>query len=156
MIHIRPAENSDRPALLALIEAQDNFNEEERRVAMEVIDDGLSGRDDYRTLAAQSEDGRLAGFITFGPIPLTECSYDLYWIATAPALGRQGIGSRLMAAMEKELRRPGAAVYIDTSSTPGYDRARAFYEKNGYLVAARLKDFYRPGDDRILYRKELA
>jgi ribosomal protein S18 acetylase RimI-like enzyme len=155
MTAVRPATLSDRPALLSLVEAQDNFNEEERQVAVEVIDDGLTGRDDYRTLVAEQEDGRLAGFITFGPIPLTESSYDLYWIATDPALGRKGIGTQLMIAMEMELRRPGAAVYIDTSSTSGYDRARAFYEKNGYRVAARLKDFYRYGDDRILYRKEL-
>ncbi len=155
MSKIRTAAAADRPALLALVTGQDNFNEEERLVAMEVIDDGLTGRDDYRTLVAEKEGGGLVGFITFGLIPLTESSYDLYWIATAPDQGRRGIGSQLLSAMEEELRCPGAAVYIDTSSTPGYTKARAFYEKNGYQVAARLQDFYRPGDDRILYRKAL-
>ena len=46
-------------------------------------------------------------------------------------------------------------VYVDTSSTHGYDRARSFYEKNGYTVACVLPDFYRAGDDRVIYRKTL-
>jgi ribosomal protein S18 acetylase RimI-like enzyme len=155
MTIIRAAENTDRAALLAVVAAQDNFTAEEKAVAEEVIDDGLTGRDDYRTLVAVDENGELAGFISFGPIPMTESSFDLYWIATLPALGRKGLGTQLLTAMEQELRGPGAAIYIDTSSTCGYDRARAFYEKNGYRVAARLKDFYHPGDDRLIYRKEL-
>ncbi len=155
MNKIRAAENHDRTALLALVAAQDNFTAEEKTVAEEVIDDGLTGRDDYRTLVAVNENGELSGFITFGPIPMTESGYDLYWIATLPALGRKGVGTQLLSAMEQDLRGPGATIYIDTSSTPGYDRARAFYEKNGYRVAARLPNFYHPGDDRLIYRKEL-
>jgi ribosomal protein S18 acetylase RimI-like enzyme len=155
MITIRAAGIDDRATLLALVAAQDNFTAEEKAVAEEVIDDGLTGRDDYRTLVAVDNNGEPAGFITFGPIPMTECSFDLYWIATLPALGRKGLGTQLLTAMEQELRRPGATIYIDTSSTPGYTRARAFYEKNGYRVAACLPDFYHPGDDRLIYRKAL-
>jgi ribosomal protein S18 acetylase RimI-like enzyme len=155
MITIRAAESDDRATLLALVVVQDNFTAEEKTVAEEVIDDGLTGRDDYRTLVAVDNNGELAGFITFGPIPMTESSFDLYWIATLPALGRKGLGTQLLTAMEQELRRTGATIYIDTSSTPGYTRARAFYEKNGYRVAARLPDFYHPGDDRLIYRKAL-
>ncbi|MFN2367979.1 MAG: GNAT family N-acetyltransferase, partial [Desulfurivibrionaceae bacterium] len=99
------------------------------------------------------ESGELLAFVCFGPIPMTERSFDLYWIATAPTHGRRGIASRLLAAMEEELN--GSVVYVDTSSTAGYARARAFYEKNGYRIAARLRDFYKTGDDRVIYRKEL-
>lgn len=155
MITTRKAEEGDRRGLLALVAAQDNFTVLERRVAEEVIDDGLTGRDDYEILVGVAPDGTVAGFICYGPIPLTEHSFDLYWIATLPSHGRRGLGGRLLAAMEEELRRRQAVVYIDTSSTPGYDKARGFYEKHGYRVAARLQDFYHPGDDRVIYRKEL-
>jgi ribosomal protein S18 acetylase RimI-like enzyme len=155
MTRIRPADHDDRAGLLTVVAAQDNFNPAEKKVAEEVIDDGLSGRDDYRTLVATNDSGAVAGFVTFGPIPMTTGSFDLYWIATLPDQGRRGLGTSLLNAMEAELRGPGAVVYIDTSSSPGYDRARAFYEKNGYRVAARLKDFYHVGDDRLIYRKEL-
>lgn len=155
MIEISKAAEIHRAGLLALVAAQDNFTALEKEVAEEVIDDGLTGKDDYEILVGVKPGGEVAGFICFGPIPLTEHSFDLYWIATQPSLGRQGIGGQLLAAMEEELRRSRAVVYIDTSSTPGYDKARAFYEKHGYQIAASLKDFYHPGDDRIIYRKEL-
>lgn len=155
MITIRKATEADRGGLLALVAAQDNFTILEREVAEEVIDDGLTGKDDYRIVVGVAGDGAVLGFICYGPIPLTECSFDLYWIATLPGHGRRGLGGRLLTAMEEELHRSKAVVYIDTSSTPGYDKARAFYEKHGYLVAAILKDFYHPGDDRVIYRKEL-
>jgi ribosomal protein S18 acetylase RimI-like enzyme len=155
MITIRKAKESDRTGLLALVAAQDNFTALEREVAEEVIDDGLTGKDDYEILVGVAPDGEVLGFICYGPIPLTERSFDLYWIATLPSHGRKGLGGRLLAGMETELRRRKGVVYIDTSSTPGYDKARAFYEKHGYVVAAQLKDFYHPGDDRVIYRKEL-
>lgn len=167
MMTIRPATPDDRAALLRLVAAQANFTEDEKKIAGEVIDDSLLGRDDYRLLiAGEVTDhgtsrpglanlpaGELLAFVCFGPIPMTERSFDLYWIATAPTHGRRGIASRLLAAMEEELG--GSVVYVDTSSTAGYARARAFYEKNGYRIAARLQDFYKTGDDRVIYRKEL-
>lgn len=155
MLTIRPATESDRDDLFRLVAAQDNFNAEEQEIAREVIDDGISGRDDYRHLVAFEKDV-LVAFVSYGPIPMTERSFDLYWIATAPESGRRGIATQLLAAMETELKKsPEPVVYIDTSSTKGYDRARSFYEKNGYQIASRLKDFYKTGDDKILYRKEL-
>ena len=155
MSTVRKAKETDRAGLLALVAAQNNFSDLEREVAGEVIDDGLTGKDDYRILVGAAENGAVLGFICYGPIPLTEHSYDLYWVATLPDHGRQGLGGRLLAAMEEELRSLDAVVYIDTSSTAGYARARAFYEKHGYRLAARLEDFYHPGDDRLIYRKSL-
>ncbi len=154
MTIVRPIVSEDREQLLRLVKLQTNFLECEVEVAMEVIDDTFNPAQDYSTLTAVEEDGRISGFISFGPIPLTERRYDLYWIAVDPAFGRHGIGSQLMAAMEEDLRKGGPGhIYIDTSSTEGYAKARAFYEKNGYHVASRLADFYREGDDRILYLK---
>jgi ribosomal protein S18 acetylase RimI-like enzyme len=156
MLTIRAATLEDREGLLDLVAVQDNFTSAEKEIAREVIEDSLFARDDYRLLLAGAENGELLAFVCYGPIPMTERSFDLYWIATAPDRGRCGIASQLLAAMEAELgRAAGAVVYVDTSSTAGYARARAFYEKNGYLIVARLQDFYKTGDDRVIYRKEL-
>lgn len=152
---IRPIVREDREQLLRLVRSQTNFLECEIDVAMEVIDETFNPAEDYTTLAAIEVDGLITGFISYGPIPLTERRYDLYWIAVDPAHGRRGIGSQLMAAMEDDLRQAGSGhIYIDTSSTTGYAKARSFYEKCGYHVASRLADFYREGDDRILYLKK--
>ena len=157
MITIRPIVAEDRAQLLKLVERQDNFNSQEVEVAIEVIDDTLDpAKNDYSILVAVSEGQGVVGFICFGDIPMTDRRFDLYWVAVDPDLGRQGVGKLLLARMEEELAgQGGGIVYVDTSSTPGYDRARSFYEKNGYQVACVLPDFYREGDDRVIYRKTL-
>ena len=157
MITIRPIETRDRGQLLELVRLQDNFNAQEAKVAIEVIDDTLDpAKNDYCILVAVAGGLGVVGFLCYGEIPMTDRRFDLYWVAVDPALGRQGVGRRLLARMEAELRGQGPAkVYVDTSSTPGYDRARGFYEKNGYRVACVLHDFYRDGDDKVIYLKAL-
>ena len=157
MITIRPIRAEDRTQLLRLVERQDNFNSQEVEVAIEVIDDTLNpAKNDYSILVAVQEGQGVVGFICYGEIPMTDRRFDLYWVAVDPDLARQGVGKLLLARMEEELAgQGGGVVYVDTSSTPGYDRARSFYEKNGYGVACVLPDFYRAGDDRVIYRKVL-
>jgi len=157
VISIRPITAQDRGQLLALVRLQDNFNAQEVEVAIEVIDDTLDpAKNDYSILVAIREGQGVVGFICYGEIPMTDRRFDLYWVAVAPDFGRQGVGRMLLARMEAELCEQGPAkVYVDTSSTPGYDRARSFYEKNGYQVACVLHDFYRDGDDKVIYLKAL-
>jgi ribosomal protein S18 acetylase RimI-like enzyme len=46
-------------------------------------------------------------------------------------------------------------MYAETSGRPQYEPTRAFYERMGYQVAARLKDFYAPGDDKVIFARRL-
>lgn len=154
MITIRSAVGDDRQQIFALIATIDNFDPEENELAREVIADGLaSEKNGYHILVALDRQ-RLAGFICYGPIPITVKRWDLYWIAVQPQGARQGVGSLLLRAMEEKIG-PGNRIYVDTSSTEGYRKARAFYERNGYQVACVLADFYRTGDDRVVYSKDL-
>jgi len=156
MITICEGVLEDRESLLRLMNSQENFNSQEKEVAAEVIDDALSKKDkEYLVLVAHTADGEVVGFLCYGLIPLTENSYDLYWIAVDPRKGKLGIGSLMLQEMEKKLRGRNAVVYIDTSSTDSYQKARNFYKKNGYSTACELKDFYRTGDHKLVFRKEL-
>lgn len=157
MITIRPALRRDRDALVRLPALQRNFNAHEVATALEVIDASFAaGVADYRIHVAVEGGGRVPGFICYGPIPLTDNRYDLYWIAVDPARSRQGIGRLLVEAMEEELRASGPGIiYVDTSSTKGYEAARAFYRNQGYREACTLPDFYRPGDDKVIFCKEI-
>lgn len=60
----------------------------------------------------------------------------------------------LVGAMEEILGK-GTRVYIDTSATTSYATARSFYEKQGYEVACILPDFYRKGDGKVVYYKDI-
>lgn len=153
-VTIRQAAAGDRDRLVEIIGRQTNFLQCEIDIAVEVVDASFMPAESYRLLVAGDESGRVCGFIVYGPIPLTEKRYDLYWIAVDPSRGRSGVGSLLLARMERNIGESGGGhIYIDTSSTDGYRRARMFYEKNGYRPACRLENFYRDGDDRIIYRK---
>jgi hypothetical protein len=38
---------------------------------------------------------------------------------------------------------------------PDFDRARSFYDHCGYEAEAHIRDFYKAGDAKIVYRKAL-
>jgi GNAT superfamily N-acetyltransferase len=62
----------------------------------------------------------------------------------------------LIEAVERQVAaKGGERIYIDTSGRDQYQPTRAFYERNGFCCEARLKDFYSPGDDRVIYVKSL-
>src|SRR5258706_1138490 len=77
---VRSLAPSDRPALSGLIARDGLFTSEEVRCALELIDGALAspGRDgDYRVLVVE-DGGRVAGYVCYGPTPMTESTWDLY------------------------------------------------------------------------------
>jgi GNAT superfamily N-acetyltransferase len=92
----------------------------------------------------------------FGLTPMTEATYDLYWLVTAAEHRGQGLGGALLSQIEAELRTRGAlTVRIETSSLEGQGGARRFYLRAGYREAGVIPDFYRPGDDLVTLTKRL-
>jgi len=155
---IRSLIPEDKPKIRRIVEQTGTFNKEEVQVAMELLDEALSypERQDYYVRCAVDELGSLAGFICFGPISMTHGCYDLYWIAVDERFSRQGVGGKLLEHMEDfVVKKKARRIYVDTSSTPGYEAARSFYEKYGYRVACALDSFYRQGDDKIIFAKEV-
>jgi len=126
-------------------------------VAEELIDsylDDPSGSG-YHILVAEV-DSTVTGYICYGPTPLTEGTWDMYWLAVARQNQRQGIGSALMKSAEKEVMKAGGRLsIIETSSTPAYEKTRNFHLSHGYEIVARIPDFYAPGDDKLILQKRL-
>jgi len=44
---------------------------------------------------------------------------------------------------------------IETSSRNGYDATIGFYKRINYELAARIKNYYQIGDDKLVFSKEL-
>ncbi|HET8696418.1 MAG TPA: GNAT family N-acetyltransferase [Gammaproteobacteria bacterium] len=150
----RPA---DVLALRKLVAATGVFHPEEQAIALELLEDRLRAgkRSGYEFIFADV--GReLVGYCTWGAVPLTQRSYDLYWIAVAPGRQGLGIGRRLLEAAERAVaRRGGGGLYIETSSRDVYRRTRRFYRAAGYRQVARLADFYAPGDAKLVFCKTI-
>jgi ribosomal protein S18 acetylase RimI-like enzyme len=148
----------DLPALRRLVAATRVFYPAERKVAYELLEERLrrGAKSGYAFFFAERA-GRLVGYCAWGNVPLTRQSYDLYWIAVAPDAEGQGIGQHLMSLVERAIaRRGGGALYIETSSRPVYARTRRFYRAAGHRQVARLRDFYAPGDHKVVFCKTLA
>jgi ribosomal protein S18 acetylase RimI-like enzyme len=155
---LRPLHPADRAPLEEILRATDAFTEAEVAVALELIDLGIRASEGgadagYRFLVAE-EDGRVAGYTCYGETPCTEGTYDLYWIAVDPSLQGRGVGRRLVRATEDAVAAShGRMLLVETASKPSYAATRAFYERIGYVEVARIPDFYRPGDAKIVYQR---
>ena len=126
-------------------------------MAEELIDSYLDdpSASGYRVLVADA-DSAVGGYICYGPTPLTEGTWDIYWEAVAQERQDRGIGSALTEYAEKEIvRAKGRLAIIETSSTPAYEKTRHFHLSHGYEVICRIPDFYAPGDDKLILQKRL-
>jgi len=153
---IRKPAPPDRAGLEAALRSDGTFRADEVAVALELIDAALEREGDYRLRVAEVERSAIAGYICFGPTPMTAGTYDLYWVVTHAEWRGRGIARALIAAMESELRTAGAtSIRVETSQTEGYGAARNLYVACDYPQAARFAEFYGPGDDLIVYYKRL-
>ncbi len=153
---VRSLRGDDREAVQKILEENEMFTQEEIACALEQVDIYINQpeQQDYQLMVVENKYGEVAGFISYGPTPLTEGTYDLYWIAVSPRDQRKGFGRILIRWLEDKVREEGGRlILIETSSQPKYEATRNFYQKMGYGEVARVVDFYRPGDDRIIYAK---
>ena len=156
---IRKLIHDDREQIQSILIDTHHFNDDEIKVAIELIDVYLNDakQTDYIIYVIENDETKqAAGYICYGKRPLTDWTYDLYWIAVDPNIHGKGLGSQLVKHMEDDLAGSGGKIIlIETSGKAEYENERKFYIKNGYEVQTIIKDFYRRGDDLFIYRKYL-
>ena len=158
MTDLRRIKAEDREAIRKLVEGTGAFKRHEVDVAIELVDIALTqpGQDDYHPFVLVEDDGTIAAYACFGKNEMTAATFDLYWLATRADRQGKGYGRRIVSFVEEEIRRRGGRLLvIETSSQESYGDTRAFYEKIGYTLAARLPDYYDEGDDKLIYMKPL-
>ena len=115
-MEIRHIAKKDRQPLDELLGRIETFSPQERLCALELIDHALEGTDkDYEVRIAE-RDGKVIGYVCYGPTPMTEGTYDLYWIASDPTVRGQGVGAALVSAREGELPVACAEEWAQASS----------------------------------------
>ena len=108
----------------------------------------------YVLLGAFTPADELVGYACYGATPGTDRTFDLYWIAVHPSAQGTGSGTILLSEVERRLEDTDARLFVvETSSRSEYEPTRAFYRARGYAEAARMRDFYAPSDDRIIFTK---
>jgi ribosomal protein S18 acetylase RimI-like enzyme len=152
---IRPMTEKDNAQVINILNSTPEFNPMDLATAIEVIEDYLQDPEHsgYHTLVAEI-DSKIAGYVCYGHNNMTESTWDIYWIAVSRNIQGKGVGRQLMAAAENNIQSAGGKLIIlETSSTPIYDKTNRFYISLNYVQDCRIKDFYSPGDDQIIYEK---
>ncbi len=157
-LNVRLMTGVDKPAIMHILRDTPEFKPVEVVVAEELLDSYLhnpSGSG-YHVLVAEAGPS-VVGYICYGPTPLTEGTWDIYWMAVAPKKQGRGIGRTLLASAEDKIIKEaqGRLAFIETSSTPEYERTRRFHQLQGYELICRIADFYAPGDDKLIFQKRL-
>src|SRR5437588_5637452 len=158
---IRSMVAADRSGVFRILEGAGNFTPEEVATALELIDEWLelgehSGYLTYVMESQSEEFSEVLGYVCFGPTPLTESTYDLYWIAVDKSRLRGGVGKRWLKFAEEEIvRRGGKMLLVETSSQETYGGTIQSYEKTGYELVGKITESYKPGDDKLIFAKRL-
>ena len=91
------------------------------------------------------------------PERMTQGTWNLYLIAVHPDRQSQGRGAALVREVERLVAARGAhQLLVETSALPAFERTRRFYPRCGFREEARIRDFYRRGEDKVVFRKLLA
>ena len=150
--------SADRKNIEVILRSSGFFYEFEIETALEIADETLekgTERSGYYWLKATDEDGVIA-FANYGKNAFSTHSWDLYWIAVHQNSRNKKLGTVMLKAIEDDVREQGGKIlWIETSGRPLYASTEGFYRKNGYQLAASLKDFYGPGDPKQIYSKVL-
>lgn len=158
MFKIRLMISQDRQPIYNILQETNMFTLSEINVALELIDTFLFNKQqqDYIIYVAEDSATEVVGYICFGATPATVGTFDIYWIAVSPAFQAKGIGKQLLFYAENQvIERNGRLIIIETSSKEDYLSTRKFYLNNNYQIVAQIKDFYRPGDDRVIFAKNI-
>jgi len=156
-VSIRPMKPRDRTAVEKIVAGVAVFSAGEVDTALELVDEWLDEGEESGYLTYVLEDGdppAVRGYICFGPTPLTESTWDLYWVAVDPAAQGKGYGQMLLAFAETEVRqRGGRLLLIETASQEAYGATVRFYQRAGYELVSQIRNFYREGDDKLTFAK---
>jgi ribosomal protein S18 acetylase RimI-like enzyme len=153
---IRKFERGDVAELTEIVRATKVFRDEEVDVAVELMEIAANDKDqkEYFLYSYVDDSGKLQGYYCVGPTPLTQTTFDLYWIAVHPSVQRKKIGNELLRHCEEQVQNMGGKVLVvETSSQQKYEPTRKFYLRQHYTEEACIKDYYAEGDDLIIFTK---
>lgn len=146
----------DINALLALAEVTELFESTQLEELAQMLNQHFSDQTSQDIWFTDCDD-QPVGVAYVAPERMTEGTWNLYLIAIHPDRQGQGRGAALLKHVEQTLAERGERVLlVETSGLENFESVRAFYRKNGYDEEARIREFYRAGDDKIIFRKALS
>jgi GNAT superfamily N-acetyltransferase len=154
---VRAAETTDVAAIREIALGTGLFDTESWPDVESIMLDSLNGNlEDHTWIVRENNDGEVVGAAYYAPEPFSHRMWNLYFLGVRPGQQGAGTSSALVAHVEEVLRNRGERVLIiETSGVDGFEATREFYRKQGYAEEARIREFYGPGDDKVVFWKAL-
>lgn len=153
---IRPITQDDAEAVIGLAVSSGLFPSDETRIVRQMPADYFGGNQASGHQCVLDVEAEPLGVAYWAPTPATDGTWELTMIAVRGDRQGQGRGAALLSHVEQVLRSGGQRLLlVQTSGTPEFGRTRAFYLNCGYGEEARVRDYFAPGDDMVLFRKVL-
>ena len=150
--HIRLASRDDALAV-KLISDENDLSGSDAGFVLEPMDEN------HTWIVLEDATAKITGAAYFGPESHSDRVWNLYFLAVAKQCQGMGVGSALVTYVELNLQNRGEDVanllLIETSSAESFEKTRGFYRKQGYVEEARIRDYYGPNDDKIVFWKRL-
>ena len=153
---IRPAKPNDSETIMNLAQAIGLFQGEELEELGGMLGGFFEGSLGEGHSWVVCDDGGVVGVGYFAPEQYAYGVYNLYFIAVYPKYQGKGYGSTIINHVENTLTKKGdRLLLVETSGLPEFELTRKFYRKQGYEEEARIRDYYKLGDDKSIFRKAL-
>jgi GNAT superfamily N-acetyltransferase len=154
---IRLATLDDAPSVQAIAIGTGLFDEESWPGVEEVMLGSVRGEmEDHVWLVLEDGTHQVVAASYYAPEPFSHQMWNMYFLGVLPGRQGDGSGGALVAHVEKVLREKGERILIiETSGVPSFEPTRAFYRNHGYAEEARIREFYGPGDDKVVFWKAL-
>lgn len=154
---IRPLNSRDDDRVVAAIVSSTLFEPGDSEMLASLLAEHHAGRGaEGQRWLVDVEDGEIIGTVMYRPVEAADRAWDLTLIAVRAERQGGGVGRRLMAHIEHELREEDQrTLVVQTSGLDRFTATRGFYRRLGYIERGRVPDYWGDGDDMVLFSKVL-
>jgi ribosomal protein S18 acetylase RimI-like enzyme len=154
---IRPATDEDAKSIREIAIGTGLFDDESWPDVEGIMVDSVAGTlEDHSWIVLEDNTQHVVGAAYYAPEPFAHHMWNMYFLGVRPGRQGDGTGAALVAYVEEVLRARGERVLIiETSGLKSFEATRGFYRKQGYTEEARIREFYGPGDDKVVFWKAL-
>ena len=150
---LRCMEARDLDEVLRIIRLHDSDDYEAASVSYSSYDFSSGDAERGNFVICEPDEGRVVGVSGYYIDDLeSQGIYWLGWTYVNPFFQGGGYGARLLHFVMRSLRNYAARkLYLSTSSLEKYETAIGFYERFGFIQEATLRDYYREGEDQLIF-----